>query len=53
MMNKKSVVVLILTLVNNSGFAVVSSGAMETKTNADKFQDYFYESLTQKESKLR
>jgi hypothetical protein len=34
-------------------YAVVSSRASRDKNNADKFQDYFYESLTQRNRKLR
>jgi hypothetical protein len=45
MMKKKSIVVLILPL-SNSALLWSQVEPAETKTNADKFQDYFYESLT-------
>ncbi len=48
MMNKKLVVVLIFALLSNSALLWSQVEPAETKTNADKFQDYFYEALTQK-----
>jgi tetratricopeptide (TPR) repeat protein len=48
MMIKKSFYVLILALLCNSAALWSQVEPAEVKSNADKFQDYFYESLTQK-----
>lgn len=47
-MIKKSFFVLILALLCNSAVLWSQAEPAEVKSNADKFQDYFYESLTQK-----
>lgn len=47
-MKKNSIIVLIFALLSNSALLWSQAELAETKTNADKFQDYFYESLTQK-----
>ena len=47
-MKKKWIVVLIFAFISNSALLWSQVEPVETKTNADKFQDYFYESLTQK-----
>lgn len=47
-MKKKSCIVLIFVLLCNPAALWSQPEPVERKTNADKFQDYFYEALTQK-----
>ena len=47
-MKKNLIIVLLFVLLGNSAALWAQPEAVEMKTNADKFQDYFYESLTQK-----
>lgn len=47
-MVKKSFFALVLALLCNSAALWSQAEPAEVKSNADKFQDYFYESLTQK-----
>ena len=47
-MKKRSLIILLFALLCNAAALWAQPEGVETKTNADKFQDYFYEALKQK-----